>query len=97
LPFAYPAVVRKIQESLKGVCKLRAAVNKAGPIITDNGNFVIDCNFGKMSDPNSISVFLNSIPGIIEHGLFCGMASVAFFGQKDGTVSKITKTIIEKL
>ncbi|KAJ3058569.1 hypothetical protein HK102_010434, partial [Quaeritorhiza haematococci] len=73
-------------KDLGGTPTLRMAVRKAGPVVTDNGNFVVDADFGPIKDPGSLEKKLISIPGIVETGLFVGMADVAYFGLKNGEV-----------
>jgi ribose 5-phosphate isomerase len=60
---------------------------KAGPVITDNGNFVIDAHFGPISSPGELASQLKLMPGIIEVGLFCNMVEKAYFGSADGSVN----------
>ena len=61
--------------------------SKAGPVVTDNGNFILDWEFdGSQNWPN-VERTLNMIPGVVENGLFVGMAVKAYFGMSDGTVS----------
>ncbi len=71
--------------------ELRMAAKKAGPVVTDNGNFVLDADFGVVEDPQSLADKLAKIPGIVEHGLFVDMAEKAYFGQKDGSVLVVDK------
>jgi ribose 5-phosphate isomerase A len=86
LPLAYRPVAKKI-EKLGGKPVLRMCKGgKAGPIVTDNGNFVIDADFGQIKDPRTLEQHLKQIPGIIETGLFINMAEIAFFGNADGSV-----------
>ena len=59
---------------------------KAGPLITDNGNFIIDADFGIIKSPNEINESILKIPGVVDTGLFVGMTEKAYIGQKDGTV-----------
>jgi ribose 5-phosphate isomerase A len=61
---------------------LRTKTN-GGPFVTDNGNQILDCNFGKIADPPVLALALSNIPGIVEHGLFIGLASVALVGRGD--------------
>lgn len=68
LPFAYGFVKRKL-EKMCSVC-LRGGKGKVGPIITDNGNFVLDCDFGVIDKPDELERDLNSIPGVVENGIF---------------------------
>lgn len=67
-------------------------VKKAGPVVTDNGNFVIDVPFDApehMADPAKTLQTLKLITGVVEVGLFCGLSKpvAAFFGNADGSVS----------
>ena len=66
------------------------AVNKAGPLVTDNGNFILDWRFdaeaSTTTDWTEVDKKLQCIPGIVDTGLFCGMTTKAYFGMKDGTV-----------
>jgi ribose 5-phosphate isomerase A len=79
LPFAFALVTSKMRE-MKGKPSLREGTNKVGPVITDNGNFIIDVDFGPIKNPNELEYKLKSIPGIIETGLFIGMADIAYIG-----------------
>lgn len=72
---------------------IRLGKEKAGPVITDNGNFVIDWKFDLASFKNStseewkaLSDKVKLIPGVIETGIFANMINEAYFGQPDGTV-----------
>jgi ribose 5-phosphate isomerase A len=79
LPFAFSTVMSKIRE-MKGKPFLREGTNKVGPVITDNGNFIVDVDFGQIKNPKELEYRLKSIPGIIETGLFIGMADIAYIG-----------------
>lgn len=52
--------------------------------VTDNGNWIADCRFGKIAEPERLSVEINRIPGVVDNGLFTGMASVVVAGKTDG-------------
>ncbi len=67
LPFAYGFVVREL--SKLGRPKLRTGSGKFGPVITDNGNFVVDCEM-EIGDAAEMETALNSIPGVVENGIF---------------------------
>ncbi|ADB57936.1 ribose-5-phosphate isomerase RpiA [Archaeoglobus profundus] len=82
IPFAYGHVVRKLQE-MGGICKLREGSGKLGPVISDNGNFIIDCNFDEIENPKELELSLNAIAGIVENGIFCNVDEV-ILGSKDG-------------
>ncbi|WP_342642765.1 ribose-5-phosphate isomerase RpiA [Rhodoligotrophos ferricapiens] len=55
--------------------------------VTDGGNHIYDCAFGRINNPEALSEALNSIPGVVEHGLFIGLASAAFLAGADGVVT----------
>ncbi|KAI9032791.1 ribose 5-phosphate isomerase A-domain-containing protein [Phycomyces nitens] len=89
VPMAYKSVMTSIetklsQKPLKST--LRMAVNKAGPVVTDNGNFVVDAHFGAIEDPAQLLREIKLLTGVYEVGLFCGMAEIAYFGEADGSV-----------
>jgi ribose 5-phosphate isomerase A len=69
LPDAIPTVERSLREQ-DGEPTLRSAKRKDGPVITDNGNPVLDCAFGTIDNPNALSAALSAIPGVVEHGIF---------------------------
>ncbi|MHA1713775.1 MAG: ribose 5-phosphate isomerase A [Candidatus Ranarchaeia archaeon] len=82
IPFGLGFVYSEISK-LGAKPVLRIAKQKNGPIITDNGNFIIDAKFQDISSPQKIARKLKAIPGIIEHGLFCDMVDVACIGYPD--------------
>lgn len=79
LPFALATVASKIHE-IRGKPSLRESIGKLGPVITDNGNFIIDTDFGPIKNPKELDCKLKSIPGVIETGLFIEMAHIAYIG-----------------
>jgi ribose 5-phosphate isomerase A len=89
LPFAAPLVMRKISE-INGKPILREGKGKVGPVITDNGNFVIDADFGLIHKPAELESKLKRITGVVETGLFVGMANIAYLGKSSG-VEKLSK------
>ena len=82
LPFAYSFVKRKIQE-MGGKISLRNASRKLGPVITDNGNFILDVKFNKIDKPSLLERELNNIPGVIENGVFVDLANIVYIGYAD--------------
>ena len=89
LPFALPTVVLKIEE-IGGKPILREGKGKVGPVVTENGNFIVDADFGQIDSPKELNLELNSIPGVIETGLFIEMADVVYVG-KPGGVDKLKR------
>ena len=83
LPDARAAVARRVREA-GGDPTLRAADRKDGPVVTDNGNLVLDCAFGRIDDPASLASSLSATPGVVEHGLFVGLADEVHVGREDG-------------
>jgi ribose 5-phosphate isomerase A len=69
LPFALRPVERKLLE-LGGRPVLRLGKMKDGPVITDNGNFVLDVDFGRIEEPIELGASMSRIPGLVEHGIF---------------------------
>jgi ribose 5-phosphate isomerase A len=51
------------------------------PFVTDEGHHILDCSFGQIPDPPSLARKLSEMPGIVEHGLFIGMASVVLIAR----------------
>ncbi|XP_052899334.1 ribose-5-phosphate isomerase [Anopheles moucheti] len=89
-PMAYVPIKNRVELRFGGSLKLRMAVAKAGPVVTDNGNFILDWSFpdNKQYDWNAVNREIMMIPGVVDTGLFVGMATKAYFGQKDGTVTE---------
>jgi ribose 5-phosphate isomerase A len=79
IAFARAVVERKIA-ALGASPKLRTKAD-GSPYITDNGNQILDCSFGKIADPPALALSLSNIPGIVEHGLFIGLAKMALVGR----------------
>ena len=82
LPFAVNPVVKKLQV-MGGNPVLRMGVKKDGPVITDQGNMVIDVRFPEIKDPKALEIKLNDIPGVVENGLFVGLAHLVLVGTVD--------------
>ncbi|MFB6142289.1 MAG: ribose-5-phosphate isomerase RpiA [Halorientalis sp.] len=84
VPDARRPVADAVRE-LGGDPTLRAARRKDGPVVTDNGNLVLDCDFGTVADPASLAADLSALPGVLEHGLFVGLADEIHVGDDGGT------------
>ena len=92
------------QAKFGGSPDLRMAKAKAGPVVTDNGNFILDWTFdlarlkaeGHEYDDDltiwtSVNDYLCCMAGVVDTGLFVGMADIAYFGKADGTVTTQVK------
>jgi ribose 5-phosphate isomerase A len=82
LPDARPTVAAAVREC-GGEPALREARRKDGPVVTDNGNLVLDCDFGAVADPGELAGTLAGTPGVVEHGLFVGVADEIHVGSGD--------------
>lgn len=82
VPFAAELTIKKLA---KLGCKptVRSADNK--PFLTDNGNWIVECHFGEIADPDALGQQLNAIAGVVEHGLFITMTDTVVVGHSDGT------------
>ena len=83
LPEARTAVAADVQ-GLGGTPTLRTAERKDGPVVTDNGNLLLDCDFGDIDNPAELAADLAGLPGVVEHGIFVGMADEIHVGSDDG-------------
>ncbi|KAF8880511.1 ribose-5-phosphate isomerase [Infundibulicybe gibba] len=90
VPFAYAKVLQNLHQIVGSPkAALRMAIKKAGPVVSDNGNFIIDAPFEReyMLDPYPILQRIKMLTGVVEVGLFCHMAKAAYFGNEDGSVT----------
>ena len=71
------------QAGCKGPITQRLA--KGGePFLTDQGNFILDCSFGRIPEPEVLAFALKRVPGVVEHGLFLGVADMAIVATDSG-------------
>jgi ribose 5-phosphate isomerase A len=84
IPMAVTPVMRALA-NLGGKPELRMGIRKAGPVVTDQGNLVIDVKFDSIDNPAELELQINNIPGVLENGLFVGVTDVVLIGEiKDG-------------
>ncbi|MDO9539580.1 MAG: ribose-5-phosphate isomerase RpiA [Methanocalculus sp.] len=69
LPFACMPVIKRIND-LGGSALIRNGSGKDGPVISDNGNFILDCTFGEIRSPEELEQNIANVPGVVESGLF---------------------------
>src|SRR5256884_5967082 len=84
IAMAEPLLLKKIA-ALGASVKLRQ-YPYGNPFGTDEGHPITDCHFGEIPDPRALARQLDSVPGVVEHGLFIGMATVALIGKGDDVV-----------
>ena len=77
VPFALEPVTLKMRE-MRGKPVVREGKGKVGPVVTDNGNFIVDVNFGPIDTPKELESQLRVVPGVVETGLFVGMADIVY-------------------
>jgi ribose 5-phosphate isomerase A len=82
-PMAVTPVSRKLR-NMGAKPSIRQAVGKLGPVVTDNGNNLIDADFGPIHNPGYLNARLHSVQGVMETGLFIGYAQIAYIGTKNG-------------
>ncbi|MEO6594984.1 MAG: ribose-5-phosphate isomerase RpiA [Planctomycetota bacterium] len=70
-------------------CKPVRRERDGAPFVTDNGNFILDCKFDGIEDPAWLAEHLNSLVGVVDHGLFVGMAGRVIVGNAQGKVRVI--------
>jgi ribose 5-phosphate isomerase A len=90
IPTAYVPLSNKFSK-MGGKPVLRMARAKAGPLVSDNNNFIIDVDFGVIKNPQELNVQLLNLPGVVDTGLFLGMTNKAYIGQQNGDVLNLDK------
>lgn len=78
--------VRNHLIKMGGAPTMRMAERKDGPVVTDNGNFIYDVKF-TVNDPKSLEIELNSIPGVVENGIFTQMVDEVLVGTENGVTT----------
>jgi ribose 5-phosphate isomerase A len=84
IPFARTVLERKIT-ALGAAVKQRTRTDGSA-FVTDEGHHILDCNFGKIADPPALARVLSDMPGVVEHGLFIGIAKVALVGKGSSVI-----------
>ncbi len=90
IPLARTVLEKKIA-ALGATTKLRTKAD-GKPYITDEGHHILDCCFGEIADPPGLDRTLNNLPGLVEHGLFIGLAKLALIGRGDRVEEIFDKT-----
>lgn len=81
-PFAWHVVARRLRS--RGAVPTRRTIREGEPFITDGGHFILDCAFGAIDDPEQLQQELDRMVGVVEHGLFLGLASRVIVGGANG-------------
>jgi ribose 5-phosphate isomerase A len=88
LPMAAAPVARGLR-AMGGEPALRMGERKDGPVVTDQGFWVIDVRFGRIDQPRELADAIRALPGVLDHGLFLDMATEVLIGEDDGTVTHL--------
>ena len=86
------ADTRRRLSSLLPDAELRQAEDSTEPYLTDEGHYILDCAIPEGTDPAALADAVAPIPGVVEHGLFLNMASLALLGQEDGSVERLDRS-----
>ena len=88
-----PSAWKQVQTTINNMnaeSSLRMAVNKAGPVVTDEGNLLLDVLFQDgINDPHKIECEINNIPGVLENGLFVDLTTKVLVGKIENNISKV--------
>lgn len=96
-PFGAGQTARKAAAALRAAgcasdaVSLRMAGPAGKPFVTDGGNYILDCAASRIPDPAALAAALKRIPGVVEDGLFIGMASALVIGRADGGAEIVTR------
>lgn len=89
-PFGYTITAKKVHDALvaSGIERPRIELRKSPQspelLVTDGGNHILDCHCGKIPDPARTAAYLSGVPGVVEHGLFIGLARTVIIGTETG-------------
>lgn len=89
-PFGFTITAKKVYDALcrtgidKPVVRIRELPTGGAPLVTDGGNYILDCACGVIPTPAATAHALSAIPGVVEHGLFLNMARTIILGDEDG-------------
>jgi ribose 5-phosphate isomerase A len=86
LPFGWEATLRRLERL---GCRAVRREEDGQPFLTDNGNYILDCHFGEIADPTRLEREIDLIPGVVESGLFLGLAERIIVGRAGGTVEEL--------
>ena len=89
-PFGFTLTAKKVYDALrqagvdKPIVKLREKRSGSGPLVTDGGNYILDCQCNEITTVQAAALALSVVPGVVEHGLFISMARTIILGDSEG-------------
>ncbi len=93
-PFGFAATLREVEQAVASIQRPGKIALRRGKdghaFVTDGGHWIVDAALGRIDDPAAMAHALAGVPGVMEHGLFVGLAAMAILGSPDGT------TIVER-
>ncbi len=89
LPFAAPFCAREFERL--GCRPQRRNEKDGSPVVSDNGNWILDCGVDPIGNPAELDAGLRAIPGVVGTGLFLGIADLVLVGNADGTVREMER------
>ena len=90
LPMALRPVMTKLR-SFGATPELRLGANKDGPVVSDQGMWILDAHFEAEIDPRELNILIKSLPGVLDHGLFIDLATDVYLGLDNGELKIIEK------
>ena len=90
LPMAVSPVMRALSELGSVKQDIRMGIKKDGPVVTDQGFWIIDARFEGIQNPGKLDSEIHSIPGVLDHGLFIQMASKVLIAEPDGSIRTLS-------
>jgi len=90
--FGWTSIKKKLEEFDCNV-ELREIMENE-PFITDNGNYILDCEFDRITDPEQLEIDINNIPGVVDNGLFIGLVDEVIVGGKQGILTLDKESVV---
>lgn len=89
VPMGVSPVMRRL-ETLGATCAIRMGERKDGPVVSDQGMWIVDARFDGIDDAASLAQSISMMPGVVDHGLFLGLTTDLLIGHADGRVEHRT-------
>ena len=86
IPFGWRRTAAALERLGATVARRARREAPAEPFVTDGGHYVLDCRFADLSDPAAVGAQIKALTGVVDHGLFIGLATEAIVGHADGSV-----------
>lgn len=94
-PTTQAAIERLLERLEMGGRKVRLRAGADGPLVTDEGHHILDLHLGRIDDPAGLAQALDLLPGVVEHGLFVGIADAVLVGRADGEADLLRRPEVQ--